>query len=315
MPYQSLLSPIHQFLHCETPTAWLDEAKQPENLALLLIDHANAEWKAAASASKLMLKYAGKNNPQLQQEIKHLLAPYEFIIFRAGKLSLETFSAWFFADGITKASNEQWAQAHSALALIKRCKLAPLLSAQIEQELLAYTPSATQTPPSTSAIIQQKSQQDSEFKQQLLEKMRLLIKEELHHFEQVFAIMAKFSITYHNVTAGYYAKGLISQVRHFEPEALTDKLIIGAYIEARSCERFAKLAPLLPLEIGQFYTSLLRSEARHYQDYLQLAAQLCSTPLLDKRIEEIGEVEAKLILNQEPLFRFHSGIPCLGKPV
>ncbi|WP_427976477.1 tRNA-(ms[2]io[6]A)-hydroxylase [Agarivorans sp.] len=312
MPYQSLLSPIHQFLHCETPAAWLAEAQKPENLSLLLIDHANAEWKAAASASKLMLKYAGQDNRLLQQEIKHLLAPYEFIIFRAGKLSLETFCAWFFADGLAKATTEQWALANSAFALTKRCKLEPKLIEQIECEVLAYAPSATQSHSSTSAIVQQKNQQGSVFNQQLLEKMRLLIKEELHHFEQVFAIMAKFSVTYHNVTAGNYAKGLISQVRHFEPEALIDKLIIGAYIEARSCERFAKLAPLLPVEISQFYSSLLRSEARHYQDYLQLAAQLCPAPQMDVRVKEIGKVEAKLISNEEPLFRFHSGVPCLA---
>ncbi len=312
MPYQSLLSPIHQFLHCETPAAWLVEAQKPENLGLLLIDHANAEWKAAASASKLMLKYAGQDNPSLQQEVKHLLAPYEFIIFRAGKLSLETFCAWFFPCGLAKASTEQWALAHSALALIKRCQLAPCLIEQIESELLAHAPLATRDQATTSAIVQQKKQQDSVFNQQLLEEMRLLIKEELHHFEQVFAIMAKYAISYHNVSAGSYAKGLISQVRHFEPEALIDKLIIGAYIEARSCERFAKLAPSLPLEIGQFYTSLLRSEARHYQDYLQLAAQLCPAPQLDTRIKEIGQEEARLILSEESLFRFHSGIPTLA---
>ncbi|GAM61603.1 tRNA-(ms(2)io(6)A)-hydroxylase [Vibrio ishigakensis] len=45
---------------------------------------------------------------------------------------------------------------------------------------------------------------------------------------------------------------------------------MGAFIEARSCERFAALAPYMDEDISNFYISLLRSEARHYQDYLTL---------------------------------------------
>jgi tRNA-(ms[2]io[6]A)-hydroxylase len=55
---------------------------------------------------------------------------------------------------------------------------------------------------------------------------------------------------------------------------LIDKLICGAYIEARSCERFAALAPWLDDDLQKFYLSLLRSEARHYQDYLDLAQKI-----------------------------------------
>jgi tRNA-(ms[2]io[6]A)-hydroxylase len=39
MSTQELLSPILSFLKCETPQAWIDEAKKPENLKSLLIDH------------------------------------------------------------------------------------------------------------------------------------------------------------------------------------------------------------------------------------------------------------------------------------
>jgi len=34
-----LLAPILNFLHCSTPQPWLDEAKKPENLKVILIDH------------------------------------------------------------------------------------------------------------------------------------------------------------------------------------------------------------------------------------------------------------------------------------
>ena len=39
MTTAKLLEPILNFLHAPTPDAWLDEAKKPEHLKLLLIDH------------------------------------------------------------------------------------------------------------------------------------------------------------------------------------------------------------------------------------------------------------------------------------
>ncbi|AVT46229.1 tRNA-(ms[2]io[6]A)-hydroxylase [Shewanella baltica] len=135
-----------------------------------------------------------------------------------------------------------------------------------------------------------------------------LIKEEFHHFEQVLELMHKRSIEYRNIRAGRYAKGMMSYVTTHEKDILRDKLIVGAYIEARSCERFAKLAPYLDGELSKFYVSLLRSEARHYQDYLALA-QLVSPEDISERVKYFGELEAELILAQDDEFRFHSGSP------
>ena len=39
MDYPQILAPILGFLHCPTPQAWIDEARKPENLPLLLTDH------------------------------------------------------------------------------------------------------------------------------------------------------------------------------------------------------------------------------------------------------------------------------------
>jgi tRNA-(ms[2]io[6]A)-hydroxylase len=48
-------------------------------------------------------------------------------------------------------------------------------------------------------------------------------------------------------------------------------MLVGALIEARSCERFELLAPLLPQALGTFYADLALSERRHEGLYLQLA--------------------------------------------
>jgi len=91
---------------------------------------------------------------------------------------------------------------------------------------------------------------------------------------------------------------------------VVDKLIVGAYIEARSCERFAKLAPHVDKRLGDFYISLLRSEARHYQDYLTLAQEIADFDITE-RVQFFAEKERELIATPDTDFKFHSGIPAL----
>jgi tRNA-(ms[2]io[6]A)-hydroxylase len=149
---------------------------------------------------------------------------------------------------------------------------------------------------------------NSPYGQDLIDKMVLLIKEELHHFYQVLEIMDEYGVEYQSITPCRYAKGMLRNVKTFEPNALVDKLIVGAYIEARSCERFAKLAPHVDKRLGDFYISLLRSEARHYQDYLALAQDIADFDI-SKRVKEFGEIEAELIVSADEDFKFHSGTP------
>src|SRR6056300_2110431 len=80
----------------------------------------------------------------------------------------------------------------------------------------------------------------------LVQRMSRLAREELRHFEQVRSIMDDMGIPFERLSASRYAGGLREAVRHEEPYKLLDLLLIGALIEARSCERFAKIAPRLP---------------------------------------------------------------------
>ncbi len=209
MTTQDLLAPIKEFLLCQTPDAWVEEARKPENQYILLIDHANCELKAAQSAQSLIWKY-GSNS-----------------------------------DG--DSNNHQ-----------------------------------------------------------LLNKMSKLAREELRHFEQVLAIMKKRQIPYQQLGPARYAAGLRQVVRGSEPGKLIDVLIVGAFIEARSCERFAKLAPYLDDELKSFYESLLKSESRHFTDYLKLAESYAGGPV-DDRIAFLAERERELIEGSDQEFRFHSG--------
>ena len=146
------------------------------------------------------------------------------------------------------------------------------------------------------------------YSQDLVDKMVMLIREELHHFYQVLELMETYKVPYDTIHSSRYAKGLLRHVKNHEPDALVDKLICGAYIEARSCERFAKLAPHLDETLANFYVSLLRSEARHYQDYLTLAEDIAGKDI-SERIRFFGEHEAALIQSDDTDFKFHSGKP------
>lgn len=143
---------------------------------------------------------------------------------------------------------------------------------------------------------------------QLQTELAQLAREELLHYEQVRELMQKRGITYRPVSAARYANGLRQHVRTSEPGHLVDLMIIGAFVEARSCERFAAIAPHLDDELRRFYTFLLRSEARHFQHYLGLAAAYSPTPI-DERVALFREVERELIESPDIEVRFHSGMP------
>jgi tRNA-(ms[2]io[6]A)-hydroxylase len=97
-------------------------------------------------------------------------------------------------------------------------------------------------------------------------------------------------------------------MRTHEPAKIVDTMIVGAIIEARSCERFAVLSPHLDDELGAFYLSLLRSESRHYKDYLDLALEYSDGPI-DDRIAHFIAADNNLISSPDSELRFHSGIP------
>jgi len=145
----------------------------------------------------------------------------------------------------------------------------------------------------------------------LAQRMSRLAREELRHFEQVRSIMDDLEIPFERLSASRYAGGLRDAVRHEEPYKLLDLLLIGALIEARSCERFAKIAPRLPEKLGRFYGGLLASEARHFEHYIAFAKSECGVDEaeIDARLQELKVLEAALVTEPDDEFRFHSGLP------
>lgn len=143
-------------------------------------------------------------------------------------------------------------------------------------------------------------------KPELLRTLSRLAREELRHFEQVLGHLASRDIAYVHVSPSRYAAGLRKGIRQDEPGRLIDTLLTGAVVEARSCERFLGLAEVLPEDLADFYRRLLDSEARHFQQYLNLAERYSDHPL-DDRLEVLLEKDAELVSTSDTTFRFHSG--------
>ena len=134
----------------------------------------------------------------------------------------------------------------------------------------------------------------SGLRQTLVHAMSRLAREELRHFEQVQELLSARGLEYRSLSPSRYARELHARIRTPEPARLIDTLLVGAIIEARSCERFYALLTVLgtdEAELARFYASLLRSEARHFEHYLTLARRVSDA-------DPVAELEVLLALDE-----------------
>jgi len=136
-----------------------------------------------------------------------------------------------------------------------------------------------------------------------------LAREELKHFEQVERLMKKLGVPHQRMTPGRYASELRKLVRTHEPKRKLDLMIVHALIEARSCERFRLLSQHLPAGVQDLYAQLERSEARHFELYLDFAGREFDVDEIDARLQVIAAREAELATAPDQELRFHSGPP------
>jgi tRNA 2-(methylsulfanyl)-N6-isopentenyladenosine37 hydroxylase len=145
----------------------------------------------------------------------------------------------------------------------------------------------------------------------LTDKMSRLAREELRHYEQVAKLIGRLKVVPQRLEPGRYASRLRRLVSSSEPMREVDLMICGAFIEARSCERFAALSEVIDAPLAQLFQGLHEAEARHYELYLGLAkrAAMRAGVGIEERVAAFAALEAELITSPDPLFRFHSGPP------
>lgn len=146
-------------------------------------------------------------------------------------------------------------------------------------------------------------------KEALVAMMSPLAREELLHFEKVLTLLHQRQIAFCALKPANYASKMHKKVTNRDGiERLCDQLIIGAIIEARSCERFNAIIPYLDdPQLAKFYSTLVKAEARHFEEYLHLAKAYGGA--IDDRIDLFLSIENEYITSSDDVFRFHSGIP------
>ena len=137
--------------------------------------------------------------------------------------------------------------------------------------------------------------------------MSEIVRVELEHFKMVRELLKQRRIKFVRLKPGTYGRKLKELVRRQEPQRAVDRLLVGALIEARSCERFVLLRDhLQDQQLKDFYGSLYESEARHHATYVRLARQFASEAEVNARLQELATAEADIIAKGCELPRVHS---------
>ena len=125
-----------------------------------------------------------------------------------------------------------------------------------------------------------------------------LAKEELEHFQMVHEIIKKRGYTLGRERKDHYVNELYKFMNNggSRLQAMVDRLLFSAMIEARSCERFKLLSERInDEELSKFYYDLMVSEAGHYTTFITFARKYGQDIDVDKRWQELVEFEGELI--------------------
>lgn len=143
--------------------------------------------------------------------------------------------------------------------------------------------------------------------EQLCRDMTEIVNEELEHFHMVLDLLKERDIPFRRLKPSSYGKRLHELVRKQEPQRAVDRLLIGGLIEARSCERFSRLAEhVQDARLSEFYQSLFESEARHHSTYVRLAHDFASEAEVKQRLDELATAEAAILATGDSFARMHS---------
>ena len=84
--------------------------------------------------------------------------------------------------------------------------------------------------------------------------------------------------------------------------ALGDLLLVSAFVEARSCERFRLLHLAFVedqdeqlRELGRFYGTLADAESRHWERFRELALESESPESVNRRLEAMADAEGSIV--------------------
>jgi tRNA-(ms[2]io[6]A)-hydroxylase len=131
-----------------------------------------------------------------------------------------------------------------------------------------------------------------------------LAEEELAHFRRVLEELGRRGLALGPPEEDFYAAELRRRVSASRTSraldvVVGDRLLVGALIEARSCERFRLLSSELVSrghELAAFYDELFAAEAKHYANLVGLAATVLGGEAIAKdRLAELAAIESEIV--------------------
>ena len=141
--------------------------------------------------------------------------------------------------------------------------------------------------------------QNSE-KEELVTELMIIAKEEIEHFKMVHDLIKERGLTFGRERKDSYVNELFKFLKKdgSRNDALCERLLFSAMIEARSCERFKVLSEnIKDQELAKFYRDLMISEAGHYATFLAFAKKYADNVDVDKRWKEWIKFETSIIVN------------------
>jgi tRNA-(ms[2]io[6]A)-hydroxylase len=133
---------------------------------------------------------------------------------------------------------------------------------------------------------------------ELVTEMSKIAIEEMEHFKMVHDLMISRGMILGREQRNNYAKNLQSFFTKTKDrtEALIQRLLVAALIEARSCERFKVFSENLEDgELSIFYKDLMISEANHYATFLGFARKYQDRELVDEKWSKLVAFEAEMM--------------------
>ena len=139
-------------------------------------------------------------------------------------------------------------------------------------------------------------------RQELVDELVELACEELDHFRLVYGLLKERGLPLAPDAPDPYMTQLRKAIRRKDTgEYLLDRLVLFAIVEARGCERFARVAQAVTdSKLKDFYEDLVRSESRHHAVYLRLARLYFPREQVEERLDELLDVEAE-VMRKQPL--------------
>ena len=124
----------------------------------------------------------------------------------------------------------------------------------------------------------------------------IVAQEELEHFAETYALMAKRGLQLSKDTPDPYVNELLKHARHGRDERFIDRLLISSVVESRGAERFKIVADnMTDPELAEFYTRLWKSETKHAHVFVMLLSREFPAEVIDARYKELIELEAQIV--------------------